>query len=651
MAYQSEIDKLKRRYDEKPEQWFAALADAHRKVGDLDRAIRIVQAGILQRPNYVSGHIVLGRCLVDQGADDEAEKVFEEVLELDAENIIALKVLGDVAERRGNWESARRWLGRLLEVDPMNEEARMVLDRVSQPQSTSEAQSASAEPLLATESAARTAGVASKLGTDDEKLDSAPIVEADEVPEPLTEADTEPFPEIEVPSFPWSQAPAMEDADSAPEERQDPEPAEKASDFVIERTSEAMEVVADAQRHPSNPFAALEEAETKFVSFDSPSDVVEPKILDKDDSGELAAGTLDFVAETTPGGPADSRTEDGDVSEEPLSREVLDSEAESVFAELASDMTPLFDAAPAFRPGDERDDVEEGDDDGEAPFEDPADSDLWSIGSHQTSSGSEEVLDSEGPQEEAAAELSPLDSPESEEPKEQEDWRRQFASESTDRFVRRRPQHEEAEAEADEEPPESARSPSLMTETMAEVYAAQGLFDQARDVYRQLLSNAPGDPSLEAGLAALEKRAAAAAGPARNDDSHREFAAAETGGISVRSMLVTMLSETPGSGPADDDVVFVRPSEPSPLEQAFGDVELIGEPTKPAADEPSLASLFGDDESDVDTDDSSSQSDRERSLTYDGFYGSDPAPTTKEPDEAETGDDEEFKAWLRSLRS
>ena len=94
MAYQSEIEKLQRRYDEKPEQWFAALADAYRKAGEMDVALEIVRSGIAERPNYVSGHIVLGRCLVDQGNDEEAGNVFAHVLQLDAENIIALKVLG-----------------------------------------------------------------------------------------------------------------------------------------------------------------------------------------------------------------------------------------------------------------------------------------------------------------------------------------------------------------------------------------------------------------------------------------------------------------------------------------------------------------------------------------------------------------------------
>ena len=86
MAYQSEIEKLTARWKENPDQYFAPLADACRKSGDIDYALEVVRAGLERRPTYLSAHIVLGRCLLDQKNDAEAGKVFEHVLELDAEN-------------------------------------------------------------------------------------------------------------------------------------------------------------------------------------------------------------------------------------------------------------------------------------------------------------------------------------------------------------------------------------------------------------------------------------------------------------------------------------------------------------------------------------------------------------------------------------
>jgi len=133
MARQTEIQKLERRYEEKPSQWFAALAEEYRRAGDVDRALDIVRKGLEQRSSYVSGHVVLARCLLQQSNDGEAEQVLKQVLELDSENIIALKVLSEIKERANDSAAALEWLEKLLEVDPMNQDAQEAVERLSPP--------------------------------------------------------------------------------------------------------------------------------------------------------------------------------------------------------------------------------------------------------------------------------------------------------------------------------------------------------------------------------------------------------------------------------------------------------------------------------------------------------------------------------------
>jgi len=131
VAYASEIEKLEARYRENPKgRNFAPLADAYRKAGLIDNAIDLCQAGLEHHPDYVSGYIVLGRCLVDKKDDAAAEGVFRRVLDLDPENILALKVLAEVAERNERFDQAMEWLNRLLMADPMNGEAADGLSRV-----------------------------------------------------------------------------------------------------------------------------------------------------------------------------------------------------------------------------------------------------------------------------------------------------------------------------------------------------------------------------------------------------------------------------------------------------------------------------------------------------------------------------------------
>jgi tetratricopeptide (TPR) repeat protein len=130
MAYQPELERLERRFQEDPARNFAQLAEAYRKDGRHDDALIILREHLASRPTYVSGLIVLGRCLLDQKNDPEARETFERVLAIDAEHILALRALGEIAERTGDVASARQWYTRLLEIDPMNDEAQAALERL-----------------------------------------------------------------------------------------------------------------------------------------------------------------------------------------------------------------------------------------------------------------------------------------------------------------------------------------------------------------------------------------------------------------------------------------------------------------------------------------------------------------------------------------
>src|SRR5438477_2872715 len=130
VAYTSEIDKLEARFRDNPKgRNFAPLADAYRKAGLIDNAVELCQNGLKLHPDYVSAYIVYARCLVDKKDDAGAQGVFKQVLDLDRENIIALRGLAELAERTGKYDEAVEWLSRLLNADPMNGDAAEALAR------------------------------------------------------------------------------------------------------------------------------------------------------------------------------------------------------------------------------------------------------------------------------------------------------------------------------------------------------------------------------------------------------------------------------------------------------------------------------------------------------------------------------------------
>lgn len=127
----SEIAKLESRWRDNPQGLtFAPLAEAYRKQGDPVRALEILLPGLERHPDYIPANIVLGRCHWDLDSLEASEQAFAHVIELDGENVIALKAMADIAERRGRYDEAERWVEKLLAVDRSNDEAREQLARL-----------------------------------------------------------------------------------------------------------------------------------------------------------------------------------------------------------------------------------------------------------------------------------------------------------------------------------------------------------------------------------------------------------------------------------------------------------------------------------------------------------------------------------------
>ena len=126
------IAELERKFAENPRRYFAALANEFRKQGDLDRAIELCESHLAEQRNHLSGHVVLAQALVDAGRESDAWDPLHTALDLDPENFIALRLIGELSAKVGDVEHARTFYFRALEIEPRNEQLLAAVKNLSQ---------------------------------------------------------------------------------------------------------------------------------------------------------------------------------------------------------------------------------------------------------------------------------------------------------------------------------------------------------------------------------------------------------------------------------------------------------------------------------------------------------------------------------------
>ncbi len=88
--YKSELDPQGRA--------FVPLADAHRRLGDLGKALALIEEGLGTHPDFASAHMVAGWVHRSREEPDDAKRSFERVLALDAENLLARAAIAELID-------------------------------------------------------------------------------------------------------------------------------------------------------------------------------------------------------------------------------------------------------------------------------------------------------------------------------------------------------------------------------------------------------------------------------------------------------------------------------------------------------------------------------------------------------------------------
>ncbi|HEY7027424.1 MAG TPA: tetratricopeptide repeat protein [Gemmatimonadales bacterium] len=661
MAYTSEIDKLERRWKENPQGTvFAPLAEVYRKDGQLERAREVLRQGLVNNPDHIPGNIVLGRCCLDMGDDGGAEAAFSHVLELDPENVIALKALGEITERQGRLAEASQWLGRLMQVDPTNEDAREQLKRVESVQQQA-ALVMSAEPI------------AEMSPAEEPVLQNAALDEP--VPEPIEPASAKTR-ELTPPEPPPAFAPSAssyQDDDTLVVETVPTPTFDAPAEYSPPESESSMPLESSHQSVPFEESDLLPSAE-----FGTTVPEPLPGIETVEFNARAAAETASLAPLTD--------LQRGDEFNPPadLGIEVLSHEEPAPIDLRAADNSE-------FQPADHSNELLDVRPSTASEFQVPDASSELALSAapsneFQPPSGTEDLLGASGgggeyqnvsdpardlaPEDSAAMEETVMLPPVDETPPVAEE--EVVEGEVIDLSASAAAVEERSDKlplifpdDAGQEPPprsrrisqpdETATEPEpIFTESMAEAYARQGLNDQALHVYRRLAEQMPGDHRMEAKIRELESLLGAGSEPATA--RWPAYSASVTGGESVESFFHSLAAARPAAigGPAEPA------SRPSAEPQA--DDQSPGAPTRPANDALSLSAIFGEESTQPPpatppAPPSASTPTTGHAFSFDQFFGGKDAPGSGSQSSGRTTppsgleeDLDQFQNWLKSLK-
>lgn len=109
-------------------QIFAALTDAYRRKGQLDKALEVCRNGLKLHPNYGSAHLIMAKVHMDRQMYELAEKELEEAIRLDGRTRATELLFCEIFIHKKRLAEALSILEKLHITDPENQEVKYLLE-------------------------------------------------------------------------------------------------------------------------------------------------------------------------------------------------------------------------------------------------------------------------------------------------------------------------------------------------------------------------------------------------------------------------------------------------------------------------------------------------------------------------------------------
>ena len=124
MGLEEEIRELEKRFSEAPDsRLFLPLADALRRAGELERAVKLCREGLERFPDFASARVLLGECLAESGDLEQAEQTLEKMAAEDSDNLKVVKRLAGLAESKGDKDKAQALYERIGQQETVETES------------------------------------------------------------------------------------------------------------------------------------------------------------------------------------------------------------------------------------------------------------------------------------------------------------------------------------------------------------------------------------------------------------------------------------------------------------------------------------------------------------------------------------------------
>jgi tetratricopeptide (TPR) repeat protein len=107
---------------------FAPLADAYRKAGRTQDAIRLCEEGLARFPHYATARLILAKALLDEGQGERAQAELEAIAAAGARDAEAHRLLGEIHRKAGRLEAALEQLEQAARLDPADRESRLAAE-------------------------------------------------------------------------------------------------------------------------------------------------------------------------------------------------------------------------------------------------------------------------------------------------------------------------------------------------------------------------------------------------------------------------------------------------------------------------------------------------------------------------------------------